>query len=199
MNYPSITWTNICYSNDKFIAISSNGNMFAYSIDGINWELDKIGIIDRVWRSICYGNGKCVIVATDANVFAQLIDYAGMPQCKATGLSLIPADVPIEKYFSNTYDIDEENPNWETEGLGRMIKVDTSATNTVIEEKYVVNNHEYDVKVKWEPEVGVVFDIGVVEAVETAQSMHDNFTIHMDGVKAAVSLYDKLFSENGWK
>ena len=186
----------VIYTNDKFIAISYDSNSFVYSIDGINWNEDVIYEYITNLVSICYGNGKCLAIS-DYGTTVQMIDYIGMPCCKATGLSILPSEIPADKYFSNIYLSDEENPNWNNFGLGRMIKVDKTRENTIIKEKYSINNHEYDVKVLWKPEVGVVFDLGVVEAVETCQSIYDNFTAHLPGVKSAIDFYNKQFTEEG--
>ena len=146
---------------------------------------------------MCYGNGRCVAVAFNNNISTMIIDYCGMPCCIATGLSLIPCECNIDKYFSTTYESDEDNPNWNTIGLGKMVKVDKTHVNEVIQKNYSINNHDYNVKVVWDPAVGVVFDVGVAEAAQTCQSMHDNFTSHMPGVQAAIELYTKRFVEEG--
>lgn len=63
------TWTDVCYGDDKFVAISQ-GNKFAYSYDGVFWTEINIGETAQ-WRSICYGNG--VFVAVPSGFYDQHI------------------------------------------------------------------------------------------------------------------------------
>ena len=58
-------WQSVCYGNDKFVAVASDTNYFAYSTDGINWTEGTISSTSRDWHSVCYGNGKFVAVAYD--------------------------------------------------------------------------------------------------------------------------------------
>ena len=86
----------VIYTNDKFIAISYDSNSFVYSIDGINWNEDVIYEYITNLVSICYGNGKCLAIS-DYGTTVQMIDYIGMPCCKATGLSILPSEIPADK------------------------------------------------------------------------------------------------------
>ena len=62
-------WNSVCYGNDKFVAVATGTNYFAYSTDGITWTEAKISNTIRNWNSICYGNDKFVAVA-DSGYFA---------------------------------------------------------------------------------------------------------------------------------
>ncbi len=65
-------WYSVCYGNDKFVAVASNTNVFAYSTDGITWKEGNLPV-NAEWSSICYGNGKFVAVGS-SNVFAYSTD-----------------------------------------------------------------------------------------------------------------------------
>ena len=67
-------WSSVCYGNDKFVAVASNTNYFAYSTDGINWTEGTISSTSRNWYSVCYGNGKFVVVGNYSNYFAYSTD-----------------------------------------------------------------------------------------------------------------------------
>lgn len=62
----SAYWSSICYGDDKFVAVASGSNKFAYSADGITWTEGTLPSSDQ-WSSICYGNGKFVTVTYSNN------------------------------------------------------------------------------------------------------------------------------------
>ena len=54
---------NISENAEGFVAVAGyNSNVFAYSIDGMNWTEGMISDTERNWYSVCYGNGKFVAV-----------------------------------------------------------------------------------------------------------------------------------------
>ena len=77
---PPQTWESVCYGNGKFVAVASNTddsisvghNLFAYSTDGINWNIVDVSCYN--WSSVCYGNDKFVAVAGNSNYFAYSTD-----------------------------------------------------------------------------------------------------------------------------
>ena len=65
----SQNWYSVCYGNGKYVAVSWNSNIFAYSTDGINWTEGTMPS-SKSWKSVCYGNGKFVAVDYNYGVFA---------------------------------------------------------------------------------------------------------------------------------
>ena len=55
-----------------------------------------------------------------------------------------------------------------------MLRIDTSSENMLIDTTYVINGVEYEVHVRWDPEVGIVFDIPLTKATKSIQFIHDN-------------------------
>ena len=56
-------------SNVRFVAIRSNSNAAASSLDGITWTARTMPA-SRQWSSVCYGEGKFVAVSANSNSFA---------------------------------------------------------------------------------------------------------------------------------
>ena len=54
-------WQSVCYGNGKFVAVTHDSNIFAYSTDGITWTQGTMPS-SQWWNSVCYGNGKFVAV-----------------------------------------------------------------------------------------------------------------------------------------
>ena len=72
----SQSWTSVCYGNGKFVVISSNSNIFAYSTDSINWTEGTMPS-SQPWCQVCYGNDKFVAIVnglSKSNVFAYSTD-----------------------------------------------------------------------------------------------------------------------------
>ena len=67
------SWQSVTYGNGKFVAVSGNSGIGAYSEDGINWTSSALSSPDR-WRSVTYGNGKFVVVAYNSNATAYSTD-----------------------------------------------------------------------------------------------------------------------------
>ena len=55
-------WISVCYGNGKFVVLDYGTDIFAYSVDGINWVEDRIGTPSN-WSSIAYGNAKFIAVS----------------------------------------------------------------------------------------------------------------------------------------
>ena len=54
-------WSSVFYGGGKFVVVTTNSSIAAYSTDGINWTLTTLPV-KALWRSVCYGNGKFVAV-----------------------------------------------------------------------------------------------------------------------------------------
>ena len=59
-------WQSVCYGNDEFVAVATNSNKAAYSVDGITWTAATLPSSES-WWSVCYGNDEFVAVATNSN------------------------------------------------------------------------------------------------------------------------------------
>ena len=70
---PSLTYTDIAYGANKFIAVASNNNQGAYSLDGRNWTVLTLPAIasPTVYTRIEYGQG--VFVATQTSTGSTVI------------------------------------------------------------------------------------------------------------------------------
>ena len=89
-NMPSSQyWTSICYGDDKFVAIISDSDVFAYSSDGINWTEGTLPS-SQAWDSVCYGNDKFVAIAR-SNIFAYSSD----------GINWTEGNMPSEHMWSS--------------------------------------------------------------------------------------------------
>ena len=101
------TWSSVCYGNGKFVVVSKDSNVFAYSTDGITWTEGTLPSTQK-WMSICYGNGKFVVVAQNSNVFAYSTD----------GITWTEGTLPSTQYwYSVCY------------GNGKFVAVSSSVSN----------------------------------------------------------------------
>ena len=101
------------------------------------------------------------------------------------GLSKVETDILASEYFSSLYSIDTDNPLWVSDGLGRMIKVNTSTNNTIIDATYAINNHTYTLKVLWNVAVGIIFDITVANAIYSISDISTNLLEQSDKLALA--------------
>lgn len=62
-------WRSVCYGGGKFVTAAYNGNIAAYSSDGITWTQTTMPVIAK-WSSIRYGGGKFVAVSYGSTVAA---------------------------------------------------------------------------------------------------------------------------------
>ena len=83
-------WSSVCYGNGKYVAISYNSNIMAYSTDGIKWTEGTMPS-SQEWWSVCYGNDKFVAVARSTNIMAYSID----------GISWSQGHMPNNEYWSS--------------------------------------------------------------------------------------------------
>ena len=180
-------WSGVCYGNGKFVAVLTNGNVFAHSTDGITWTEGTIGDTSKNWYSVCYGNDKFVAISYNS-AFAYISEYYTLP-----GMSLYQTDIPAHNYFSTLSDTDIDNSEWENSGLGRMLKVDTSILNTVIDEVYEINGSTYNVNILWDPDRGLIFKHRIDNSIKNANTMLANLTesyvgltSFIDALKSAV-------------
>ena len=62
-------WSSVTYGNGKFVAVTYNSAVAAYSDDGINWNQTTLpASVERY--SVTYGNGKFVAVTFGGNIAA---------------------------------------------------------------------------------------------------------------------------------
>ena len=189
-------WYHGCYGDDKFVAVDYASNGCVYSNDGINWYESAINEAVDFWYSIAYGNGLYVTVATDSNKVASAT-YFGSYLYSEPGLSKHETLIPASKYFNTYYFSDSVNPEWDTEGLGRMLRVDTSVDNLVMNETYNINGSEYVVTIRWDSNVGIVFDISMGKAIRSLQTIRDNFVADQATIVNKINTLAAILNENG--
>ena len=169
-------WKIVCYDNSKFVILTSASGYFAYSYNAIDW-IEGETEVSGISYSLCYGNDKFVSLSrTSTTVIyaSSRFDCTSAPYSEP-GLYQVKTPILASNYFSTLYSTDQENPQWNSHGLGRMIKVDTSKNNTIISDTFVMNGNAYLVSVRWDTSVGIVFDIKLNEALNSIQDIHDNF------------------------
>ena len=71
-------WRSVCYGKDKFVAVASSTNYFAYSYDGITWTARTISSTTRQWTSVCYGKDKFVSVSGSSATTNFVYSYDGI-------------------------------------------------------------------------------------------------------------------------
>ena len=188
-------WYHGCYGDGKFVAVDYASNICAYSDDGITWYEAPVNDAVAFWYSVAYGNGMYVTVATDSNRVASASTiYTGSTSYTEPGLSKYKTDIPASKYFNTFYSSDNENPNWENEGLGRMLKVNTAEDNIVMHETYNINGSEYNVYIKWVSNVGIVFDISVDGAIKSAQTINSNLDTDKETISNELNELNAILS-----
>ena len=90
-NLPSAQkWRSVCYGKDKFVAVASTTNEFAYSSDGITWTQGTM-LSKQYWTSVCYGKDKFVAVAYNTNIFAYSLD----------GITWTRSTLPVSSYWTS--------------------------------------------------------------------------------------------------
>lgn len=69
---PSGTWYDICYGEDRFVAVGEE--VIAYSLDGFSWHLATSYPEYTRWALVRYGNGKFIAMPNSAAMVAYSID-----------------------------------------------------------------------------------------------------------------------------
>ena len=69
---PSGTWYDICYGEDRFVAVGEE--VIAYSLDGFSWHLATSYPEYTRWALVRYGNGKFIAMPHSAAMAAYSID-----------------------------------------------------------------------------------------------------------------------------
>ena len=184
-------WQSICYGNGKFIAIAHNSTIFVYSFDGINWNEGTISTVNRPWRDICYGNDKFIAVTYGSDTFGYIDEYY-----TPAGISQYPSDIPASNYFSTIYTADASNPNWASNGLGRMLKVDKTKTNVIINETIVINGSEYPLFISWDINRGLVFSQRIDRMIEGANDVLDNLNESQNGLTSMIAALNNYITNS---
>ena len=201
-------WQSVCYGNDKYVAVigyRSSSNIMAYSTDGINWTEGTMPI-NQNWYGVCYGNDKFVAVASSTNIITNLYlptqigdTYLNTKE-EFVPFSKFPSFDMISKYFSNEYSTDSANPNWTSEGIGRVIKIDKTQNNTVLDNVTIATYNSLNVilNVKWDTTKGLVFSFSIQSAVNSLNSLYRGLNASADSVNTyledALALVNSLVS-----
>ena len=207
-NMPSSQqWSSICYGNGKYVAVAYSADGMAYSTDGINWTQGTMSS-GQYWQSVCYGNDKYVAVAGsgDTNIMlnlyipTQIGDTYLNTKEEFVPFSKFPSFDTTSKYFTIEYSTDSANPNWTSEGIGRVIKIDKTQNNTVLDNITITiyNSINVILNVKWDTTKGLVFSFSIQSAVTSLNSIYEGLNISADSVKAylddALTLVNSLVS-----
>ena len=113
----SQSWTSVCYGNGKFVVISSNSNIFAYSTDGITWTQGTMPST-QPWCQVCYGNDKFIDVVYGSNVFAYSTNginwtQGTMPSSQSwTSVCYGNGKFVAIAYYSNVFAYSTDGINW---------------------------------------------------------------------------------------
>ena len=181
-------WISVCYGNGKYVAVAQ-GNIMAYSTDGIQWTQGNMP--NSSWYSVCYGNGKFVAVSNSflvANLYipAQIGDTYLNTKEEFVPFSKFPSFDTTSKYFTTEYSTDSANPNWTSEGIGRVIKIDKTQNNTVLNNVTIATYNSLNVilNVKWDTTKGLVFSFSIHSAVTSLNSIYEGLNTSADTVKA---------------
>ena len=190
---PIGNWYSVCYGNDKYVAIYINTNIMAYSIDGISWTEGTMPS-SNFWESICYGNGKFVAVggggSSGSNIMANLYIPAQIGDTylntkeEFVPFSKFPSFDTTSKYFTTEYSTDSANPSWTSEGIGRVIKIDKTQNNTILDNVTIATYNDLNVilNVKWDTTKGLVFSFSIQSAVTSLNSIYEGLNTSADTV-----------------
>ena len=201
-------WRSVCYGNDKYVAVAGDpgrSSIFAYSTDGIDWTQGNMPT-GNSWTSVCYGNDKYVAIArstTDmANLYLpiQIGDTYINTKEEFVPFSKFPSFDTTSKYFTTEYSIDSANPNWSSQGIGRVIKIDKTQNNAVLDNVTIATFGFLDVilNVKWDTTKGLVFSFSIQSAVTSLNSIYEGLNTSADSVNTfledALTLVNSLVS-----
>ena len=205
-NMPSHqNWYSVCYGNDKYVAVADLSNIMAYSTDGVSWTQGNMPSHQN-WYSVCYGNDKYVAVArstTDmANLYLpiQIGDTYINTKEEFIPFSKFPSFDTTSKYFTTEYSTDSANPNWSSQGIGRVIKIDKTQNNTILDNVTIATYGSLNVilNVKWDTTKGLVFSFSIHSAVTSLNSIYEGLNTSADSVNTyledALTLVNSLVS-----
>ena len=202
-------WYLVCYGNGKYVAITVGDirySITAYSTDGINWVEGTTPGTSIIWESMCYGNGKYVAIAGGTNIMlilylpTQIGDTYINTKEEFVPFSKFPSFDTTSKYFTTEYSTDSVNPNWSSQGIGRVIKIDKTQNNTVLDNVTIATYSFLNVilNVKWDTTKGLVFSFSINSAVTSLNSIYNGLNTSADSVNAyledALTLVNSLVS-----
>ena len=185
----SQNWQSVCYGNGKYVAVGNyNSNIMAYSTDGISWTQGTMPSSQN-WQSVCYGNGKYVAIASISNIMANLYlpvqgdTYINTKE-EFVPFSKFPSFDTTSKYFTTEYSTDSANPNWSSQGIGRVIKIDKTQNNTVLDNVTIATYNDLNIilNVKWDTTKGLVFSFSIQSAVTSLNSIYEGLNISADTI-----------------
>ena len=81
-------WSSVFYGGGKFVVVTTNSSIAAYSTDGINWTLTTLPVKGN-WQTVCYGDGKFVAMATISSIAAYSTDGINWTQ------TTLPPDIVL--------------------------------------------------------------------------------------------------------
>ena len=149
-----------------------------YSYDSEKWYTEIIDILNIFIGStettlpfnILSKNGQIVLSAKDA-IYSTEYDLQ-IPD-SVSGFSKFPSDNVKDDYFTSLYSSDDQNPKFTSDGLGVMIKVDTSQNNIVYQNTYNIAEKNINILIGWDMLKGLYFKHDIVEGINNINSIYD--------------------------
>ena len=123
---------------------------------------------------------------TNLYILAQIGDTYLNTKEEFIPFSKFPSFDTAFKYFTTEYSTDSANPNWTSEGIGRVIKIVKSQNNTVLDNVTIVTYNDLNVilNVKWDTTKGLVFSFSINSAVTSLNSIYEGLNTFADTVNA---------------
>ena len=176
--------TPIIWNGVRYIGIggiyrdSSHGIGVYYSYDSEKWYTEIIDILNTPTGSteaalpfnILSKNGQIVLSAKDA-IYSTEYDLQ-IPD-SVSGFSKFPSDNVKNDYFTSLYSSDDQNPKFTSDGLGVMIKVDTSQNNIVYQNTYNIAEKDINILIGWDMVKGLYFKHDIVEGINSINSIYN--------------------------
>ena len=165
---------------------SSGGGSLQYPMSTEDSDLDIIMVrispnIDNDLSHYNVDKFNCQTTGGDGDPSYYKLSYC------APGLSKHKTLMPADLYFYNLYSKDSSNPKWSTDGLGRMIKVNTATDNTIINEVFTINGNAYTVIIRFIYGTGIVFEITAIDSVSSPSKILKNLNDQISPISNEIS------------
>ena len=96
----------------------------------------------------------------------------GIPD-SISGFSKFPSSNVKDDYFTTLYASDDQNPKFTSDGLGAMIKVDTSQNNIVYQNTYNIAEKDINILIGWDIIKGLYFKHDIVKGINSINSIYN--------------------------
>ena len=161
-------------------SLNGGGGTAEYPMSTMLADLDIIALVDNSEST----NGVVKFTSQSAGIdrtFEHLgytLEGAEMIQ----GISMVPTSFRKDKYFDILYQNDDDNPKWKTDGLGRMLEVNTDLNYTIIDDMYQFGQVTYYVNIAWDTEIGLTITSRIDRCAISLQSSVDHLYENFENV-----------------